>query len=392
MAARVLCLNTIAERGLESLRQKGFEVGTDIQNPDGILLRSYHLQIEDIPDSVHGVARAGAGVNNIDVAGCTERGIPVFNTPGGNANSVKEIVLAGLLLSSRGILPGISYVESLGRIKDVREMTQKMEAEKKQFKGIDLAGRSLGVIGLGAVGARVADAALILGMRVFGYDPMLSVENAWRLSSDVERCESIQQLVRQADYISLHVPALDSTVSLVDKNFLSQCKPGTRLLNFARAELIVVADVRAALKSGTLSAYISDFPHPDLIGMKGVVCMPHIGASTVEAEENCALMATDQLYDFLRSGNIANSVNYPNICLESNSTYRLAFSNHNVPKMLNSVLEILGNADINVTDLLNKSRGDIAYNLIDIDRAPDGKCIEAVRAIKGILGVRVIEH
>jgi D-3-phosphoglycerate dehydrogenase len=229
-------------------------------------------------------------------------------------------------------------------------------------------------------------------MRVIGYDPMLSVESAWRLSREVERCENIQQLVRQADYMSLHVPVLDATKSLVNKDFLSQCKKGARLLNFARSEIVVVDDVKAALKSGVLKAYVSDFPHPKLVGVEGVTLMPHIGASTVEAEENCALMAADQLYDFLRSGNISNSVNYPNIRLEPNSGYRLAFSNRNVPKMLNSVLEILGDATINVTELLNKSRGDVAYNLIDIDRNPDEKCITSVRSLKGIIGVRVIKH
>lgn len=392
MSNSILCLNSIAERGLESLREKGFKLGTQIKQPDGILLRSHHLRAEDIPKSVQGVARAGAGVNNIDVSGCTARGIPVFNTPGGNANAVKELVLAALLLCSRGILPGIHYLESLSHIRDVKEMTQKMEAKKKDFKGVDLAMRSLGVIGLGAVGARVADIALTMGMKVLGYDPALSVDNAWRLPRNVERCDSLEQLTRQADYISLHVPALDSTLSLVDKGFLTQCKKGTRLLNFSRAEVIDVQAVCTALKSGILSAYVADFPHPDLIGMEGVIFMPHLGASTIEAEENCALMAADQLYDFLYSGNITNSVNYPSIHLAWNGKYRLALSNHNVPKMLNSVLETLGNATINVSELLNKSRGDIAYNLIDIDKNPNQQCIDALRNLDGIIGVRVIKH
>ena len=386
----ILTLNNIASRGLAVLRSRGLHAEDDCAQPDAILLRSQVLPPEAIPGSVAAIARAGAGVNNIPVADCTQRGIPVFNTPGANANAVKELVIAGLLLSSRGILQGIEYVRSLSSITDRKTLEQRVEAEKKRFKGVDLAGRVLAVVGLGSVGARVADIALQLGMRVLGYDPALSVEAAWRLPREVERRESLQALVRDADYITLHVPALDSTQALINAELLSLCKPGVRLLNFSRREVVQESSVIEALESGILSCYVTDFPCPQLAGREGVISMPHIGAGTVEAEENCAVMAAEVLCDFLLSGNIRNAVNYPAIALEMRGRHRLAISNRNMPKKLNAILSVLADAEINVADMLNRSRGDIAYSLVDLDEAPDAHLLTKIRALEGVIRVREI--
>ncbi len=386
----VLTLNKISPRGLAVLENRGFHAGDDCPQPEGILLRSHALSAAAIPDSVAAIARAGAGVNNIPVDTCTARGIPVFNAPGANANAVKELVLAGLLLSSRGILQGIRYVNSLSSVTDEETLNRQMEAEKKRFKGVDLAGRVLGVIGLGAIGARVADIALKLGMRVLGYDPALSVDAAWRLPREVERREILQHMVRDADYLSLHIPALDSTRALVNQEFLSACKPGARLLNFSRQEVVDEESVIAALESGALSCYVTDFPHPSLMGREDIILMPHIGASTAEAEENCAVMAAEVLCDFLATGNISNAVNYPAITLERRGRYRLTVSNRNVPKKLNAILSVLADAEINVVDMLNRSRDDIAYSLIDLDEVPDELLLVNIQALEGVIRVRAI--
>lgn len=392
MHYKIRCFNKISEHGLSFFKKYDCEVGDDVANPQGLLLRSHHLNNTDIASSVLAIARAGAGVNNIDVNWCTAKGIAVFNTPGANANAVKELVLAALLLCSRDILQAANYVQSLTDINDNAELNKKIESEKKQFKGVDLAGRTLGVVGLGAVGARVADMALNLGMRVIGYDPALSVDSAWRLSRQIERCENLTQLARSSEYISLHIPAVTATLSLVNKKFLAECKKNLCLLNFSRAEIVDTADIVTALNDGTLKAYVADFPHPDLLKQPNAILLPHIGASTVGAEENCALMAAEQLYNFLATGNVVNSVNYPALYLEQKSTYRVAVSNINAPKMLNSILAILGNADINVIDLLNKSRDNIAYNVIDIDASPGEECLDNIKSLDGISGARVIKN
>ncbi|MGI9296066.1 MAG: 3-phosphoglycerate dehydrogenase, partial [Pseudomonadales bacterium] len=301
---KILTFNHISVKGLDQFSREYYEVASELGHPDAILLRSHKLAAPDIADSIKAIARAGAGTNNVPVDWCTEHGIPVFNTPGANANAVKELVLAALLLGSRGILDGIDYVRGLTDQQDAGELSKLLEQEKKRFKGEELIGKKLGVVGLGAIGSSVAEAALMLGMEVLGYDPALSVDAAWRLPSDVQRMENLVSLVGKADYITLHLPVLDATRNLVNAELLAQCKPGARLLNFARDEIVDTEAVGAALNAGKISRYLTDFPDPNLIHRDDVVLMPHIGASTAEAEENCAMMAARQLRDFLENGNI----------------------------------------------------------------------------------------
>lgn len=390
MARQVLTLNNISIKGLERLPRDCYELASEFSHPDAILLRSHKLQTEEIANSVLAIARAGAGVNNIPVAACTERGIPVFNSPGANANAVKELVATGLLLGSRGVVEGINYVYSLSAMQDEAELNKTLEAQKKQFKGSELVGKTLGVVGLGAIGSMVAEMALTFGMNVVGYDPALSVEAAWRLSSKVRKADTLSALFAGCDYISLHLPVLDSTRGLVNAELLSAMRPGTCLLNFARQEIVDEAAVLQALDDGKLRKYIADFPAPALIGRDDVILMPHIGASTDEAEDNCAIMAADQLRDFLENGNIRNSVNFPALQLERVSGCRLSVTNENVPRILGSVLSILADENINVTDMLNKSRDEVAYNLIDISSHIADEVLEKMRALDGVKNVRLI--
>ncbi len=390
MANQVLTLNQISVKGLERLPRDDYEVASEFAHPDAILLRSHKLSVDEIPETVLAIARAGAGVNNIPVEACTARGIPVFNSPGANANAVKELVATGLLLGSRGIVEGIEYVGTLGNMSDKAELNKTLEAAKKQFKGSELIGKTLGVVGLGAIGSLVAEMALTMGMEVVGYDPALSVEAAWRLSSRVQKADNIAALFARCDYITLHLPVLDSTRELVNSELLSAARPGTCLLNFAREEIIHEPSLIEALESGQLRRYIADFPTPNLIGRSDVILMPHIGASTDEAEDNCAIMAADQLRDFLENGNIRNSVNFPTLELERVSGCRLSVTNENVPKILGNVLSILADENINVIDMLNKSRGEVAYNLIDIGDGVTADTLEKMRAIDGVVNVRLI--
>ncbi len=388
---KILTLNQIAVRGLERLPRQHYEIASEFTAPDAILLRSHKLQPVSIASTVRAIARAGAGVNNIPVTWCTEHGIPVFNTPGANANAVKELVIAGLVLGSRGVLDGIRHVGTLGEMRDAAALSALLEKEKMRFKGGELAGKTLGVVGLGAIGSQVADAALALGMQVIGHDPALSVEAAWRLPREVGKIDSLAALFARADYISLHLPVIDSTRALVNRELLSNCRPGTRLLNFAREELVDEAALIEALDSGCIGRYISDFPTPALIGRADVVLMPHIGASTDEAEENCAVMAADQLRDFLENGNVRNSVNFPTLQLDRTTALRLAIANRNVPGMLGQLLSILAEARINVGDMLNKSRDEIAYNLIDIEQRPDETLLQQMRAVEGVVSVHLLD-
>lgn len=390
MAKQILTLNQISLRGLERLPRDCYEIASEFAHPDAILLRSHKLQPEDIADSVLAIARAGAGVNNVPVEACSQRGIPVFNAPGANANAVKELVAAGLLLGSRGIIEGIAYVDTLGGVSDKDEMNRVLEAHKKNFKGSELVGKTLGVVGLGAIGSLVAEMALTMGMDVIGYDPALSVEAAWRLSSQVRRADTLSALFARSDYITLHLPVLDSTRGLVNAELLSAVGEGTCLLNFARQEIVDEDALVGALEQGKLRKYIADFPSPALLGRDDVILMPHIGASTDEAEENCAIMAADQLRDFLENGNIRNSVNFPALVLERVSGCRLSVTNSNVPKILGSVLSILADENINVIDMLNKSRGDIAYNLIDVEGHVADHVLEQMRSLEGVVNVRLI--
>jgi D-3-phosphoglycerate dehydrogenase / 2-oxoglutarate reductase len=387
---KVLTLNAISVKGLDRFSRENYEVASEIGHPDAILLRSHKLSPDEIGETVKAIGRAGAGTNNIPVPVCTEKGIPVFNSPGANANAVKELVAAGLLLGSRGIVQGISYVHTLADTSDEAELNKTLEAQKKNFKGSELAGKTLGVVGLGAIGSLVADMALDLGMDVCGYDPALSVEAAWRLSSRVKKMDALASLFARCDYITLHLPVLDATRGLINQELLGNLKEGACLLNFARKEIVDTPSVVEALDGGCLRCYIADFPEPALIGRDDVILMPHIGASTDEAEDNCAIMAADQLQDFLENGNIRNSVNFPTLMLEPAAGVRLAISNNNVPKILGNLLSLLADENINVIDMLNKSRNDIAYSLIDVECVPCDESLEKMRAVEGVINVRVI--
>ena len=390
MARQILTLNQISLKGLERLPRDCYEIASEFSHPDAILLRSHKLQAGDIADSVLAIGRAGAGVNNIPVTACTERGIPVFNSPGANANAVKELVATGMLLGSRGVVEGIEYVHSLAGEQDEAVLNKTLEANKKKFKGSELSGKTLGVVGLGAIGSMVAEMALTLGMDVIGYDPALSVEAAWRLSSQVRKADTLSALFARCDYISLHLPVLDSTRGLVNAELLGAIRPDTCLLNFARQEIVDEQALIGALEEGKLRCYIADFPSPALITRSDVILMPHIGASTDEAEDNCAVMAANQLRDFLENGNIRNSVNFPTLQLERVTGCRLSVTNENVPRILGSLLSTLADENINVIDMLNKSRGDVAYNLIDIDTHPADSVIAKMSELEGVINVRLI--
>ena len=388
---RIKTFNTISPKGLDRFERERYEVGQDIAHPDALLLRSHKLQEIDILDSVTAIARAGAGVNNIPLAACSERGIPVFNTPGANANAVKELVAAAMLLASRDIVGGIAFAQAQDPGMSAREMSTLMEQEKKRFAGAELAGKTLGVVGLGSIGSLVARLGLNFGMEVVGFDPALSVEAAWRLPSEVQRMENVQSLFSRSDFVSLHLPVLDSTRGLINEEVLTHFRKGSCLLNFAREEIVVTEAVVAALDSGQLRCYVADFPNPLLLGRTDTLLMPHIGASTAEAEENCAIMAANQLKAFLEHGNIRNSVNFPAIELERTTDYRITIANRNEPGMLSHILTLIGDEGLNVADLLNKSVGDIAYNIIDLDEVPQEGLLNKISTLEGVINLRLIE-
>jgi len=387
---RIKTYNQIADIGLSRFPRDRYRVGPDIENPDAYILRSHQLHGEPVPDSLLAVARAGAGVNNVPVEEYTRKGIVVFNTPGANANAVKELVTAALLLGSRRILDGMNRVQELTDIEDAEQMAKQLEKEKKQFAGCEIRGKTLGVVGLGAIGSMVANVALELGMRVAGFDPALSVEAAWRLSSRVQKVDSLDALLRISDFVTLHVPAIEQTHHLIDAQALQRFRPGARLLNFAREQVVDVDAVIAALDRGELAAYITDFPVPELLGRKDTLLFPHLGASTAEAEENCSVMAAEQLMDFLENGNIVNSVNYPQTRMARDGGYRITFANENVPRVLGTVLSVLADHNVNVIDMVNKSLRDMAYNIIDVESEPTAEIIEAIAAADGVMHVRVI--
>ena len=389
---KVRTFNQIALKGLERFPRDSFEVGSDMPDPHAILLRSHQLGDEQLTPGLRAVARAGAGVNNVPVDFLTSRGVVVFNTPGANANSVKELVLAALLMSARDVHGGLNYVASLGDIDAADELNRRVEADKKRFQGEELFGKTLGVVGLGAIGALVAEAGLRLGMKVLGYDPAISVEAAWRLPSDVERMENLPTLFSRSDYVTLHVPLLDDTRHLINDESLKAFRPGTVLLNFARQEVVDEAALAKALQAQRIGRYFSDFPSVTLRSFTNVLATPHLGASTGEAEENCAVMAADQLIDFLVNGNIRNSVNFPTIALERTAGLRVAIANRNVPRMLGQVLSVLAKANINVIDMINKSRGDVAYNLIDVAGTVSAELIAEMNRIDSVINVRVFDH
>ena len=384
---RVRIYNQIAKKGLDTFDSKDVVVAKALDHPQAILLRSHKLQTEEIEPSVLAIARAGAGINNIPLSYCTEQGIVVFNTPGANANSVKELVLAALLLSSRDVIGGVNFVSNLNE-NDAEQFDYVVESNKKQFKGKELSKRTLGIIGLGSIGSAVAKAALDLGMKVVGYDPALSIEAAWSLPSQVKRMDQLDSLYEVSDYVTLHVPVLPQTRNLINTESFKHFQRGTALLNFSRGEIVNDASVLEALSSELLSYYFTDFPDRIFMGNSRVYATPHLGASTMEAEENCAVMAAEQLDEFIRFGNIKNSVNFPDVRLDSNAQYRIAVANRNVPGLLGELMSVLADKNINVIDMINKSRGDVAYNLIDIDAKPTIGLIETINSIKDILSLR----
>ena len=383
--------NAISVKGLERFPRQSFEVGSDISQPDAFLLRSQKLQGVEVPPSLLAAARAGAGTNNVPIAEYSKLGVVVFNTPGANANAVKELVMAGMLLATRGILPGMAYVNSLTAMTDATEMSAHLEKEKARFAGGEIKGKTLGIVGLGAIGSMVADMALAMGMKVVGFDPALSIDAAWRLSSEVSRMENLQALLAKSDYISLHVPAMDATKHLINDAALALTKPGAVLLNFARETIVDSAAVKRSLDAGKLGKYVCDFPEPDLLNHPQVIAMPHIGASTEESEENCAVMAADQLMDYLENGNIVNSVNFPAVAMgRVAGTSRITFSNDNVSGVLGHVLSVLADKNVNVIDMMNKSRGELAFNIIDVESTPGDDVVAAIAAVEHVIRVRVI--
>ena len=388
---KVRTYNAISVKGLERFPRQSYEVGSDIGHPDAFLLRSQKLQGVEVPKSLLAAARAGAGTNNVPIAEYSKLGVIVFNTPGANANAVKELVMAGMLLATRGILPGMAYVNTLTSMTDAAEMSAHLEKEKARFAGGEIKGKTLGIVGLGAIGSMVADMALAMGMKVVGFDPALSIDAAWRLSSDVTRMENLQALLARSDYISLHVPAMDATKHLINDAALALTKPGAVLLNFARETIVDSAAVKRSLDTGKLGKYVCDFPEPDLLNHPQVIAMPHIGASTEESEENCAVRAANQLMDYLENGNIANSVNFPSVAMSRVAeTTRITFSNDNVSGVLGHVLSVLAYKNVNVIDMMNKSRGELAFNIIDVEDKPADEVIAAIAAVEHVIRVRVI--
>ena len=388
---KIKTYNKISVKGLERFPRGSYEVGSDIGSPDAVLLRSQKLQGVEVPASLVAVARAGAGTNNVPVADYSKLGIVVFNTPGANANAVKELVMAGMLLATRGILPGMAYVNSLTDMTDAAEMHALLEKEKARFAGGEIKGKTLGIVGLGAIGSLVADMALAMGMKVVGFDPALSIDAAWRLDSSVQRMENLSALMARSDYISLHVPALEATKHMVNAAALAQAKPTAVLLNFARETIVDSVAVKQSLDAGKLAYYVCDFPEPAMLNHAKVIAMPHIGASTEESEENCAVMAANQLMDYLENGNIVNSVNFPAVSMGrvANSS-RITFSNDNVSGVLGHVLSVLADKKVNVIDMMNKSRGELAFNIIDVETKPTDDVVSAIAAVEHVIRVRVI--
>ena len=384
---KILTYNNISPLGLEKFPRDRYEVASEIQHPDAILLRSFDLHGVPIPETVKAVGRAGAGVNNIPVAEYSKRGVPVFNAPGANSNAVKELVIAGMLLAARKICAAWDYAKHLEGDDD--SIHHQVEKGKKQFAGFELAGKTLGVLGLGAIGVKVANAAIDLGMNVVGYDPLLTVESAWQLSSKVARAASIDDLISRSDLISLHIPLGEQTRHLINAARLDFMKKGAILLNFSRSPVVDEAAVCAALDAGKLQAYVCDFPGGRVLANPKTIVLPHLGASTNEAEENCAIMVAERVRDFLENGNIRHSVNFPEVVMpRGHHGHRIGIANENVPNMVGQISAALAEANLNIIDLLNKSRGDFAYTLIDLNSPVPAETLERIRAIKGVLSVR----
>ena len=386
-------MSNIAQVGLDELEGTACIIDEGSNSPDGILVRSTKLTQEDITQDLKAISRAGAGVNNIPIENCTSKGVVVFNTPGANANAVKELVLAGLMLSSRNVYKSIDFVNNLSAMKEMDELEPFLETNKKQFKGSELAGATLGVVGLGAIGSKVARMGVALDMNVIGYDPALSVEAAWRLPSQVLPADSIEDLFKQSKYVSIHIPALPSTERIIDEGLFKKSSD-LSLLNFARHEVVNTSDVLNYLNTSHLKNFITDFPTPELIARANtagdVVLLPHIGASTKQAEENCAVMAVNQMKEFLQTGNIKNSVNFPDVHLVRTTDFRISITNRNVPAMIGQITTALGDLNLNIAEMTNVSKGEIAYNLIDVENPVDEMSINSLREIENVINVRLI--
>ncbi|HBV65889.1 MAG TPA: 3-phosphoglycerate dehydrogenase [Rhodopirellula sp.] len=383
---KILTLNNISVKGLQRLPRENYEVASEVSHPDAVLLRSFKMHDMDIPESVAAIGRAGAGVNNIPVEKMTNLGVPVFNAPGANANAVKELVLAGLLMASRNIGGAMTFADGLNGTD--AEISTAVESGKKNFVGSELPSKTLGVVGLGAIGLRVANAALSLGMKVVGYDPQISVQSAWQLSSGVEKAVSIDHLFSRCDAISVHVPLMDATRGLASAERIAMMPKGGILVNLARGGICNDEAVLAALDSGHLHSYVIDFPTGELLKHSKVISFPHLGASTAEAEENCAVMVADSVREFLEDGTVRNSVNFPEAVMPRNGGSRITIANANVPNMVGQISTILAESQLNIADLLNKSRGDIAYTIIDLDDDISEATLDAIRAIEGVLALR----
>ena len=385
---KIQTLNSIAVTGLNRLPRDRYEVASELGHPDAILLRSFKMHDMQVPDSVLAVGRAGAGTNNIPVAKLSKLGIPVFNTPGANANAVKELVIAGLLMAARNLPQALDYTHALTGSGD--ELDKAVEAGKKQFVGFELPKRTLGVVGLGAIGVEVANAALKLGMHVLGYDPTITVQHAWQLSSGVQKAANLDDVFARADVVTVHVPLNKHTDKLVNAARLEAMRRGSVILNFSRDAIVDDAAVIEALNTGKLRAYVTDFPTRTLLDQPKVICLPHLGASTVEAEENCAVMVVDNVREFLENGNITRSVNFPETVLHRTRPHRLAIPHKNVPNMVAQILMALAAQNINIADMLNHSRDDLSYTLVDLDAPPNAETLERIRNIDGILSARVL--
>jgi D-3-phosphoglycerate dehydrogenase len=385
---KIQTLNTIAVAGLDRFPRDRYEVASEIGKPDAILLRSFKMHDMEIPDSVLCVGRAGAGTNNIPVAKLSKRGIPVFNTPGANANAVKELVIAGLLMAARNLPQAWAYTRALEGSGE--QLDKAVEAGKKDFVGFELPKRTLGVVGLGAIGVEVANAALKLGMQVLGYDPAITVQRAWQLSSGVQKAVNLDDLFARSDVVTVHVPLTKDTDKLVSAARVQSMRRGSVLLNFSRDEIVETAAVVAALDAGKLRAYVTDFPKRALLEHPNVICFPHLGASTVEAEENCAVMVADNVREFLENGNVTRSVNFPEMVLQRTRPHRIAIPHANVPNMVAQILTALAAQEINIADMLNHSRGEISYTLVDLDAPANDATLARIRNIDGILAARVL--
>jgi len=385
---KIRTMNKISLYGLDLFPRTQYEVASEMPNPDAIIVRSADLHNIEIPDSVIAIARAGAGTNNIPVQKCSDRGIVVFNTPGANANAVKELAIASLLMASRNIVGGINWASSIADRAD--EVPELVEKEKSKFEGPEIMGKTLGVIGLGAIGVMTANDAVAMGMNVIGYDPFISVDAAWNLSSEVTKADTFESLLSKSDYISLHLPLADTTKGLLNSEKFRLMKKGVRIVNLSRGGLVNEADMIEAINAETVSAYVTDFPSAELLACKKVICIPHLGASTPEAEDNCAIMAVKQIIDFLEKGNIVNSVNYPHCRLERRAPNRLIALNRNIPNMVGQITTILARENLNIAGLINHHKDKFAYNIIDTEQKVPESALEQIRQIDGIIRVRTI--